>query len=99
MKKITLTKKTKAYIEHYVYVTAGSAASLAVADYRAHKSYTDVLFAFVAGLIGPAIAKVNTKSLVNTIAKDVDVPAPIVASVVDTAVADATKAVDAAATK
>lgn len=99
MKKITLSKKAKAYIEHYVYVTAGAALSLAVADWHAHKSYKSVVLSFAAGLVGPALAKVNTKSLVNSIAKDTNVPAPLVASVVDTAVTDATKAVDSAETK
>jgi H+/Cl- antiporter ClcA len=99
MKKITLSKKTKAYIEHYVYVTAGAAFSLAVEDWHAHKSYKSVVLAFAAGLVGPALAKINTKSLVNSIAKDTNIPAPLVQTVVTTAVDDATKAVDTAETK
>ena len=97
MAKINLSATQKALIEHYAYgvVAAGYATFQ-----TGHRSAKEVAIgALVGGLLVPLLAKVNPKSLVNTISKDTGAPAPLVAAAVDTAIADANKVVAAETTK
>jgi uncharacterized membrane protein YkvI len=97
MAKIKLSATQKALIEHYAYgiVAAGYATFQ-----TGHRSAKDVIVgALIGGLLVPLLAKVNPKSLVNTISKDTGAPAPLVAAAVNTAIADANKVVAANKTK
>jgi len=93
MAKIKLSATQKALIEHYFYgvIAAGYATFQ-----TGHRSVKEVAIgALVGGLLVPLLAKVNPKSLVNTISKDTGAPAPLVAAAVDTVIADANKVVAA----
>jgi hypothetical protein len=97
MAKIKLSATQKALIEHYAYgvVAAGYATFQ-----TGHRTAKDVVVgALVGGLLVPLLAKVNPKSLINTISKDTGAPAPLVTAAVDTAIADANKVVEATTTK
>jgi len=96
--KLNLTAKEKALLEHYGYGIV--AAGYGSYEYNRHITIKDlVIAALVGGLLAPLIARVNPKSLVNTISKDTGAPAPLVQAAVDTALADANKIVNAEAAK
>jgi len=97
MSKIKLSATQKALIEHYAYgvIAAGYATFQS-----GHRSVKEVVIgALIGGLLVPLLAKVNPKSLINTISKDTGAPAPLVSAAVDTAIADANKVVAANKTK
>jgi len=83
--------KAVLYLEHYLYATAGSAAIASVIAWQAKVSYYYVFMAFVSGLVGPLLARANSKSVVNAIAKDTGLPTALVQNVANVAVQDATK--------
>ena len=96
--KLNLTTKEKALLEHYAYViVAAGYASYQINPHDAVKKIA--IEAFVGGLLAPILARVNPKSLVNTIAADTGAPAPLVTQAVDTVLADANKVVEANAAK
>jgi len=95
---LKVTAKEKALFEHYAYgiVAAGYGAYQLDPHASVKKLVAEAL---VAGLLAPILARVNPKSLVNTIVADTGAPAPVVTAVVDTALADANKVVKANSTK
>jgi len=89
---LKVTRKEKALLEHYAYgIVAAGYASYQINPHDAVKKI--VIEAFVGGLLAPILARVNPKSLVNTIVADTGAPAPLVQAAVDTALADAQKIV------
>jgi hypothetical protein len=61
-----ITKSQRLLVEHYLYATVVSA----VAIYQGgNHSFKKVAFAAVLGILGPVLAKINTKSVVSEIAK------------------------------
>ena len=91
-----LPKSEKLLVEHYVYATAASA----VAIYQTGNHHIKhVLWAAVVGVVGPLIAKFNTKGVVNDLAKKEhldSITTAAITNVATVAVADAQKAVAAA---
>ena len=91
-----LPKSEKLLVEHYVYATAASA----VATYQTGNHHIKhVLWAAVVGVVGPLIAKFNTKGVVNDLAKKEhldSITTAAITHVATVAVADAQKAVAAA---
>mgnify|MGYP006279131051 FL=1 len=89
--KIKISATQKALIEHYAYgiVAAG------YATYQLnHKSIKEIVIGgLVGGLIVPLLAKVNPKSLVNSISTATGAPAPLVAEAVNAALTEANKVV------
>lgn len=81
---IKITNKQKALVEHYGYGVI--AAGYATYQLNHHSIKEIVIGGLVGGLLVPALAKVNPKSLVNTIVKETGAPEEIVAPIVDTAV-------------
>jgi hypothetical protein len=95
---LKVTRKEKALLEHYAYgIVAAGYASYQINPHDAVKKIA--IEAFVGGLLAPILARVNPKSLVNTIAADTGAPAPLVTQAVDTVLADANKVVEANAAK
>ena len=91
---LKVTTKEKALLEHYAYgIVAAGYASYQINPHDAVKKI--VIEALVGGLLAPILARVNPKSLVNTIVADTGAPAPVVTAVVDAALADANKVVAA----
>lgn len=93
MKAIKITATQKALLEHYGYGVIAAGYATFQTGHRTAKEV--VIGAFVGGLIVPILAKINPKSLVNTIVKDTGAPAPLVAAGVDAAIAEANKIVAA----
>jgi hypothetical protein len=92
------TSKEKALLEHYAYgIVAAGYASYQINPHDAIKKI--VIEAFVGGLLAPILARLNPKSLVNTIAADTGAPAPLVTQAVTTVLADANKIVAAETVK
>ena len=88
---IKISNYNKAIIEHYAYgVLAAGYASYNFPG-KTHTIKEVVIGAFVGGLLVPILAKVNPKSLVNSISKETGAPVELVAPVVDAAIAEATK--------
>ena len=99
MKKINIkiSASQKALLEHYGYgiIAAGYATFQ-----TGHRSVKEVVVgALVGGLLVPILAKINPKSLVNTISKDTGAPAPLVEAAVNAAVAEGNKIAKAETTK
>lgn len=99
MAKIKISTKQKALIEHYAYGVVAAGYATYSFPGKTHTVKEIVIGAFVGGLLVPILAKVNPKSLVNTIVADTGAPAPVVTAVVDAALADANKVVKAETTK
>jgi len=91
---LKITAKEKALLEHYAYgiVAAGYGAYQINHNASISKIVTEAL---VGGLLAPLLARVNPKSLVNTIVADTGAPAPVVTQAVTTVLADANKVVEA----
>jgi hypothetical protein len=90
---IKISASNKALIEHYGYgvIAAGYATFQ-----TGHRSVKEVVVgALVGGLLVPILAKVNPKSLVNTIVKDTGAPEALVTPLVDNALSTANKVVNA----
>ena len=95
---LKVTRKEKALLEHYAYgIVAAGYASYQINPHDAVKKIA--IEAFVGGLLAQILARVNPKSLVNTIVADTGAPAPLVTQAVDTVLADANKVVEANAAK
>ena len=95
---LKVTRKEKALLEHYAYgIVAAGYASYQINPHDAVKKIA--IEAFVGGLLAPILARVNPKSLVNTIAADTGAPAPLVTQAVTTVLADANKIVAAETAK
>jgi hypothetical protein len=95
---LKVTSKEKALLEHYAYgIVAAGYASYQINPHDAVKKI--VIEAFVGGLLAPILARLNPKSLVNTIAADTGAPAPLVTQAVTTVLADANKIVAAETVK
>ena len=91
---LKLTKKEKALFEHYGYGVI--AAGYAAYQINVHAPAKQIAIeALVGGLLVPILARVNPKSLVNTIVADTGAPAPLVEAGVEAAVAEANKVVAA----
>jgi hypothetical protein len=95
---LKITAKEKALLEHYAYgiVAAGYGSYQINHNASVSKIVTEAL---VGGLLAPLLARVNPKSLVNTIVADSGAPAPLVTQAVTTVLADANKVVEANAAK
>ena len=90
---IKISASNKALIEHYGYgvIAAGYATFQ-----TGHRSVKEVVVgALVGGLLVPILAKINPKSLVNTIVKDTGAPEALVTPLVDNALSTANKVVNA----
>jgi hypothetical protein len=95
---LKVTSKEKALLEHYAYgIVAAGYASYQINPHDAVKKI--VIEAFVGGLLAPILARLNPKSLVNTIVADTGAPAPLVTQAVTTVLADANKIVAAETVK
>jgi len=99
MKKINIkiSASQKALLEHYGYgvIAAGYATFQ-----TGHRSVKEVVVgAFVGGLLVPILAKINPKSLVNTISAKTGAPAPLVEAAVDAAITEGNKIAKAETTK
>ena len=99
MKKINIKISAiqKALLEHYGYgvIAAGYATFQ-----TGHRSVKEVVVgAFVGGLLVPILAKINPKSLVNTISAKTGAPAPLVEAAVDAAITEGNKVAKAETTK
>jgi len=87
---VKITAKEKALIEHYFY-------GILSAGFAAHEIYpTDswknvAAKALIGGLVAPILARLNPKSLVNSIDNATGAPAAITAPVVNAVIADANK--------
>jgi len=90
-----MNKKYLAYVEHYIYGTAGTAAGIVLVSLKTpgHHDYKSVLWALAAGLVVPALAKLNPNSVANAISKKTGLPEAVVAQGLSTAVADADKTI------
>jgi hypothetical protein len=96
--KLNLTLKEKSLIEHYGYgVIAAGYAAYQIKPNDAIKQLA--IEALVGGLLVPILARLNPKSLVNTITKETGAPAPLVEAAVDAAVAEGNKIAKAETTK
>jgi uncharacterized membrane protein YkvI len=91
--KINLSTKTKALIEHYAYGVLAAAYATYSFPGKVHTAKEIAIGGLVGGLLVPILAKVNPKSLVNTITAETGAPAAIVAPAVDAAIAEANKVV------
>jgi hypothetical protein len=86
---LKLSASQKALIEHYGYgvIAAGYATFQ-----TGHRTLKEVIVgALVGGLLVPILAKINPKSLVNTVVAKTGAPAPLVEAAVDAAIAEGNK--------
>jgi len=90
-----MDKKVLALVEHYVYASAGTAVGIVGVTLKTpgHHDYKSVLWALAAGLVGPALAKLNPNSVANIISAKTGLPEAVVAEGVATAAADAEKTI------
>jgi len=90
-----MNKKYLALVEHYVYATAGTAIGIVGITLKTpgHHDYKSVIWALAAGLVAPALAKLNPASVANIISKKTGLPEAVVAEGVATAAADAEKTI------
>jgi len=95
--KIKLSKQNIALLEHYGYGVAGAGYATFQTGHRTVKEV--VVGALVGGLLVPILAKINPKSLVNTITKETGAPAPLVEAAVNAAIAEGNKVAKANTTK
>jgi hypothetical protein len=92
MASLNITPKEKALLEHYAYgIVAAAYASYQVDPHSSIKNL--VIETLLGGLLAPILARVNPKSLVNTIVKETGAPAPLVETAVNTGIADLNKLV------
>mgnify|MGYP003351707171 CR=1 FL=1 len=90
--KIKISDTQKALIEHYAYgILAAGYATYSFPSKTGHTVKEIVIGALVGGLLVPILAKVNPKSLVNTISTKTGAPAPLVEAAVDAALAQGNK--------
>jgi len=77
-----MNKKALVLVEHYVYASAGTAVGIVGVTLKTpgHHDYKSVLWALAAGLIGPALAKLNPASVANIISKETGLPEAVVAA-------------------
>lgn len=95
-----ITNSEKSLVEHYVYATATAAVILWQRGGAANHNLKHVAFAALYGVIGPVLARVNTKGIVSKLAKQEHLDAAttaVLTSVTNTVVADAGKALAVAA--
>ena len=99
MKKlnINISATNKALIEHYGYGVIAAGYATFQTGHRTVKEV--VVGALVGGLLVPILAKINPKSLVNTITKETGAPAPLVEAAVNGAIAEGNKVAKAETTK
>ena len=64
-----ITNSEKALVEHYVYATATAAVILWQRGGAANHNLKHVAFAAIYGVIGPVLARVNTRGIVSKLAK------------------------------
>jgi len=90
-----MDKKVLVLVEHYIYASAGTAVGIVGVTLKTpgHHDYKSVLWALAAGLVGPALAKLNPASVANIISAKTGLPEAVVAEGVTTAVADAEKTI------
>lgn len=87
---IKITAKEKALVEHYAYgIIAAGLAAHQIAPNDALKIVA--IKALVGGLVAPLLARINPKSLVNSIDSATGLPATLTAPVVESAIADVNK--------
>jgi uncharacterized membrane protein YkvI len=91
--KINLSTQNKALLEHYGYGVIASAYATYSFPNKVHTVKEIVIGGLVGGLLVPILAKVNPKSLVNTITAQTGAPAALVAPAVDAVIAEANKVV------
>ncbi len=90
------TKRTpEQYVEHYLLGAAGSAVAITIATLKlpGHHDYKTVLWSLVAGLVVPALAKLNVVPALNKLLKKLKFSSADTA-VVDAAATDLTKTVE-----
>ena len=97
--KINISKQNKALVEHYAYGIVAAGYATYSFPGKTHTVKEIVIGGLVGGLIAPILAKVNPKSLINTISKETGAPAELVTPVVTAVLADSTKLVQADTTK
>jgi len=95
--KIKLSKQNIALLEHYGYGVIAAGYATFQTGHRTVKEV--VIGALVGGLLVPILAKINPKSLVNTITKETGAPAPLVEAAVNAAIAEGNKVAKANTTK
>ena len=95
--KINISASNKALIEHYGYGVIAAGYAIFQTGHRTVKEV--VVGALVGGLLVPILAKINPKSLVNTITKETGAPAPLVEAAVNAAIAEGNKVAKAETTK
>jgi hypothetical protein len=90
-----MNKKVLVLVEHYVYASAGTAIGIVGVTLKTpgHHDYKSVLWALAAGLVAPALAKLNPNSVANIISKKTGLPEAVVAEGVATATANAEKTI------
>jgi hypothetical protein len=91
--KIKLSAQNKALVEHYLYGVIASAYATYSFPGKSHTAKEIAIGGLVGGLLVPILAKINPKSLVNTISAETGAPAALVAPAVDAAIAEANKVV------
>jgi uncharacterized membrane protein YkvI len=94
---IKISQTNKALLEHYGYGVIAAGYATFQTGHRTVKEV--VVGALVGGLLVPILAKINPKSLVNTITKETGAPAPLVEAAVNAAVAEGNKIAKAETTK
>jgi len=90
-----MDKKVLALVEHYVYASAGTAVGIIGVTLKTpgHHDYKSVLWALAAGLVGPALAKLNPKSVANIISAKTGLPEAVVAQGISAGISDAEKTI------
>ena len=91
--KINLSTQNKALLEHYGYGVIASAYATYSFPGKVHTVKEIAIGGLVGGLLVPILAKLNPKSLVNTITAQTGAPATLVAPAVDAVIAEANKVV------
>ena len=91
--KINLSTQNKALLEHYGYGVIASAYATYSFPGKVHTVKEIAIGGLVGGLLVPILAKLNPKSLVNTITAQTGAPAALVAPAVDAVIAEANKVV------
>lgn len=91
--KINISKQSKALVEHYAYGILAAGYATYSFPGKTHTVKEIVIGGLVGGLIAPVLAKVNPKSLINSVSKETGAPVELVAPVVEAALANADKIV------
>jgi hypothetical protein len=82
-----ITNSEKSLVEHYVYATATAAVILWQRGGAANHNLKHVAFAALYGVIGPVLARVNTKGIVSKLAKQEHLDAAATDALTNVAVA------------